>query len=175
MPALRADEDALTQAIVTLASESGRYGYRRLTALLPSFGWRVGRDRVQRIWRREGRKIPKKHKPRAWLRLNDGELCWDLVAITIWEIGAAICSFKEWPMRIMTVATVLALVIASQPVSAKETAEAASQNPKMSASRSYSAEESATLSRAARTKAEAQERIWDLKKKIIAKGICTGC
>jgi len=78
-------------------------------------------------------------------------------------------------MRIMTVATVLALLIASQSVSAKETTEAGSGNPKMSASRSYSAEESATLSRAARTKAEAQERIWDLKMKTITKGICTGC
>jgi hypothetical protein len=45
----------LTQAIVTLASEYGRYGYRRNTALLRISGWRVGKDLVQRIWRREGR------------------------------------------------------------------------------------------------------------------------
>ena len=78
-------------------------------------------------------------------------------------------------MRIMTATTVLALLIASQSVSAKETTEAGSGNPKMSASRSYSAEESATLGRAARTKAEAQERVWDRKMKIITRGICTGC
>ena len=54
VPTVRADEDALTHAIVTLASEYGRYGYRRITALLQIAGWRVGKDRVQRIWRREG-------------------------------------------------------------------------------------------------------------------------
>ncbi len=72
VPTARADEDALTRAIVTLASEYGRYGYRRITALLQSAGWRVGRDRVQRIWRREGLKVPKTHRPRGRLWLNDG-------------------------------------------------------------------------------------------------------
>jgi len=72
VPILRADEDALTQAVIALASQYGRYGYRRIAALLQRIGWKVGRDRVQRIWRREGLKVPKKHKPRARLRLNDG-------------------------------------------------------------------------------------------------------
>ena len=54
----REDEDALTQAIVQLASQYGRYGYRRITALLKRAGWRVGKDRVERIWRREGLKVP---------------------------------------------------------------------------------------------------------------------
>ena len=44
--------DALTQAIVVLASQYGRYGYRRITALLKRAGWQVGKDRVERIWRR---------------------------------------------------------------------------------------------------------------------------
>ena len=52
----REDEDALTQAIIQLASQYGRYGYRRITALLQRAGWRVGKDRVERIWRREGLK-----------------------------------------------------------------------------------------------------------------------
>ncbi len=72
VPTLQADEDALTQAIVALASEYGRYGYRRITALLQAAGWAVGKDRVQRIWRREGLKVPKKHKPRSRLWLDDG-------------------------------------------------------------------------------------------------------
>jgi putative transposase len=55
----RNDEDVLTRAIVTLATKYGRYGYRRITALLRSGGWQVGKDRVQRIWRREGLKVPK--------------------------------------------------------------------------------------------------------------------
>ena len=66
------DEDALTLAIVALAAEYGRYGYRRITALLNEAGWRVGKDRVQRIWRREGLKVPGKQKPRGRLWLNDG-------------------------------------------------------------------------------------------------------
>jgi transposase InsO family protein len=54
----REDEDALTRAIVEFASEYGRYGYRRITALLKRDGWQVGKDRVERIWRRERRKRP---------------------------------------------------------------------------------------------------------------------
>ena len=68
----RNDEDALTRAILQLASEYGRYGYRRITALLRDAGWEVGKDRVQRIWRREGLKVPQKQRPRGRLWLNDG-------------------------------------------------------------------------------------------------------
>ena len=71
-PIQRMDEDALTRTIITLASEYGRYGYRRITGLLRMAGWQVGKDRVQRIWRREGLKIPKKQRPRRRLWLNDG-------------------------------------------------------------------------------------------------------
>ncbi|KQO77864.1 transposase [Methylobacterium sp. Leaf88] len=59
MPTVPADEDALTRAIIALASEYGRYGHRRVTALLQAAGWQVGKDRVQRIWRREGLKSRK--------------------------------------------------------------------------------------------------------------------
>ncbi len=68
----RNDEDELTRAILQLASEYGRYGYRRITALLCDAGWEVGKDRVQRIWRREGLKVPQKQRPRGRLWLNDG-------------------------------------------------------------------------------------------------------
>jgi putative transposase len=68
----RTDEDALTRDIITLASEYGRYGYRRITALLRTRGWHVGKDRVQRIWRREGLKVPTKQRARRRLWLNDG-------------------------------------------------------------------------------------------------------
>ena len=71
-PTQREDEDRLTQAIITLASQYGRYGYRRITALLKRAGWQVGKDRVERIWRREGLKVPQKQKPRGRLWLNDG-------------------------------------------------------------------------------------------------------
>ncbi len=66
------DEDALTRAIIALGAKYGRYGYRRITALLRSAGWEVGKDRVQRIWRREGLRVPQKQRPRGRLWLNDG-------------------------------------------------------------------------------------------------------
>src|SRR4029077_679189 len=47
LPIKRTDEDALTRTIIALASEYGRYGYRRVTALLREEGWHVGKDRVQ--------------------------------------------------------------------------------------------------------------------------------
>lgn len=71
-PTQRADEDQLTQAIIALAKQYGRYGYRRITALLNRAGWQVGKDRVERIWRREGLKVPQRQKPRGRLWLNDG-------------------------------------------------------------------------------------------------------
>jgi transposase InsO family protein len=72
LPLYRTDEDALTRDIIALASEYGRYGYRRITALLQARGWPIGKDRVQRIWRREGLKVPQKQRPRGPLWLNDG-------------------------------------------------------------------------------------------------------
>jgi len=71
-PTQRNDEDRLTRAIIALAGQYGRFGYRRITALLQQVGWHVGKDRVQRIWRREGLKVPAKQKPRGRLWLNDG-------------------------------------------------------------------------------------------------------
>ena len=63
-PTQRDDEDALTRAIIALASQYGRYGYRRIAVSLREAGWRVSKDRVERIWRREGLKVPQKQKPR---------------------------------------------------------------------------------------------------------------
>jgi len=71
-PTQREDEDALTQAIIAAASQYGRYGYRRIAAVLRDDGWHVGKDRVERIWRREGLKVPQKQKPRGRLWFNDG-------------------------------------------------------------------------------------------------------
>lgn len=68
----RADEDELTRAVIHLACQYGRYGYKKITALLQHSGWKVGRDRVERIWRREGLKVPKKQRPRRRLWLADG-------------------------------------------------------------------------------------------------------
>lgn len=66
------EEPALTERIVALASQYGRYGYRRVTALLQQEGWSVNHKRVERIWRREGLKVPVKQPKRGRLWLNDG-------------------------------------------------------------------------------------------------------
>jgi putative transposase len=66
------DEDQLREQIVALASKYGRYGYRRVTALLQEAGWLVNRKRVERIWRQEGLKVPSKQPKRSRLWLNDG-------------------------------------------------------------------------------------------------------
>ena len=72
MPTPRDDEAALTADIVALAVQYGRYGYRRITAMLWRQGWSVNVKRVERIWRREGLKVPAKQPKRGRLWLNDG-------------------------------------------------------------------------------------------------------
>jgi transposase InsO family protein len=66
------DEAVLTANIVSLASDYGRYGYRRITALLTADGWRVNHKPVERVWRQEGLKVPARHPKRGRLWLNDG-------------------------------------------------------------------------------------------------------
>jgi transposase InsO family protein len=72
VPRGRADEDALTADIVALASQYGRYGYRRIAVLLRDAGWAVNVKRVERIWRREGLKVPSRQPKKGRLWLNDG-------------------------------------------------------------------------------------------------------
>jgi putative transposase len=66
------DEQVLSEAIIALAKQYGRYGYRRVTALLCHAGWTVNHKRVERIWRREGLKVPQRQPKRGRLWLNDG-------------------------------------------------------------------------------------------------------
>ena len=66
------DEEPLSKRIVELATDYGRYGYRRITALLQADGWRVNHKRVERIWRQEGLKVPARQPKRRRLWLNDG-------------------------------------------------------------------------------------------------------
>jgi putative transposase len=71
-PRIPDDEARLTADILELAKRFGRYGYRRITALLRDAGWAVNRKRVERIWRREGLKVPRRQPKRGRLWLNDG-------------------------------------------------------------------------------------------------------
>ena len=67
------DEERLTADIVELARQYGRYGYRKIAALLRSTaGWVVNDKRVERIWRQEGLRVPQKQPKRGRLWLNDG-------------------------------------------------------------------------------------------------------
>lgn len=68
----RSDEDALRAAIITLASQYGRYGYRLIAGLLRQAGWQVSHGRVARIWQQEGLKVPQKQPKRGRLWLADG-------------------------------------------------------------------------------------------------------
>ena len=90
-PSRPKDEAALVATIIALATQYGRYGYRRITALLQAAGWVVNRKRVERLWRRpsagscrpslraridgatiDGLKVPAKQPKRGRLWLNDG-------------------------------------------------------------------------------------------------------
>ena len=66
------EQRLLRERITELASEYGRYGYRRVTALLKTEGWHVNHKRVERIWRQEGLKVPKRQPKRRRLWFNDG-------------------------------------------------------------------------------------------------------
>jgi transposase InsO family protein len=66
------NEPRLVARLIALASEYGRYGYRRITAMLGQEGWKVNHKRIERLWRREGLKVPAKQPKRRRLWLNDG-------------------------------------------------------------------------------------------------------
>jgi putative transposase len=71
-PRGRDDEERLTADIVEFARQYGRYGYRKVAALLRDAGWLVNAKRVERIWKREGLKVPPRQPKRGRLWLADG-------------------------------------------------------------------------------------------------------
>jgi putative transposase len=70
--AVPSDEPRLVKRMIELATLYGRYGYRRVTALLHQEGWRVNHKRIERLWRQEGLKVPPRQPKRGRLWLNDG-------------------------------------------------------------------------------------------------------
>ncbi|MFZ0114138.1 MAG: IS3 family transposase [Xanthobacteraceae bacterium] len=72
VPRGREDEERLTADTIALARQYGRYGYRKIAGLLEQAGWLVNDKRVERIWRREGLKVPHKQPKRGRLWLSDG-------------------------------------------------------------------------------------------------------
>ena len=71
-PRGRADEEQLVADMIELTRQYGRYGYRRIAALLRDAGWQVNDKRVERLWKREGLKVPIKQPKKSRLWLNDG-------------------------------------------------------------------------------------------------------
>ena len=72
VPRGRPDEERLTADLIALARQYGRYGYRKIAGLLEQAGWIVNDKRVERIWKREGLKVPHKQPKRGRLWLADG-------------------------------------------------------------------------------------------------------
>ena len=102
----RGDEQALRDEIIKLACQYGRYGYRRITALLRNQGWVVNHKRVERIWRQEGLKVPQKQPKRRHLWLNDGS-CIRLRALYrnhVWSYDFVADRTTDWrAIRILTI------------------------------------------------------------------------
>lgn len=69
-PVKRADEAEIRERIIYLACNFGRVGYRMVTNMLRNDGILINHKRVERIWREEGLKLPKKQtkKRRFWLK-----------------------------------------------------------------------------------------------------------
>ena len=68
MPRESSDEQALRARIVALATRFGRYGYRRVAALLRREGWHVNHKRVERLWQADGSilRLRAEHPNHVW-------------------------------------------------------------------------------------------------------------
>jgi putative transposase len=67
-------EDDLRLALIRLAKQYGRYGYRKIGELLRAEGWAVNHKKVERIWREEGLQLPHRHKRRKRLYHHDASI-----------------------------------------------------------------------------------------------------
>ena len=65
VPKSRDDEDRLVRDMTERARQYGGYGYRRIAAMLRDAGWQLNDKRVERLWRREGLKVPMKQPKRG--------------------------------------------------------------------------------------------------------------
>ena len=68
------DDDSLRLALIRLAKQYGRYGYRKITKLLRMEGWKVNHKKVERLWRKEGLQLPRRHKKRKRLYHKDSSV-----------------------------------------------------------------------------------------------------
>ena len=105
-PQVPEDEEKLVERMTELAVQYGRYGYRRIAALLRIEGWRVNHKRMERLWRREGLKVPQKQPRRRRLWWNDGS-CYRLRPLYpnhVWSYDfVADRTSNGRPLRMLTV------------------------------------------------------------------------
>ena len=100
------DEPRLVERIIALATQYGRDGYRRITGLLRGEGWRVNRKRVERLWRREGLKVPQKQPELGRLWLTDGSCvrCRPAYRLHVWAYDFLTARTHDGrPLKILTV------------------------------------------------------------------------
>lgn len=69
-----ATDDTLRLALIRLAKQYGRYGYRKVAELLRAEGWRANHKKVERLWREEGLQLPHRHKKRKRLYHHDASV-----------------------------------------------------------------------------------------------------
>ena len=72
--AVEQDDDCLRQALIRLAKQYGRYGYRKIAELLRIEGWKVNHKKIERLWREEGLQLPQRHKKRKRLYHKDSSI-----------------------------------------------------------------------------------------------------
>ena len=118
MVQVRADEAALRTDVVRLASRFGRYGYRRITNLLRIEGWQANYKRVERIWRQEGLKVPRRQPERGRLWLGGVLVFPGVWAVWAWLAGWGTVqaqAIAPWvpDQPIVVVAVMVALCVAS--------------------------------------------------------------
>ena len=98
------DEPKLLRRMAELASQYGRYGYRRVAKMLRKEGFAANPKRIERLWRREGLKVPRRQPKRKRLWLNDGS-CVRLRpahANHVWSYGFVSCRTSDGrPLRML--------------------------------------------------------------------------
>ena len=72
--AVEKNDDDLRLAVIRLAKNYGRYGYRKIAELLRIEGWQVNHKKVERLWREEGLQLPRRHKRKRRLYHKDSSI-----------------------------------------------------------------------------------------------------
>ena len=94
----RQDDEELRLEMIRLAKKYGRYGYRMITELLNTAGWKVNHKKVERLWREEGLQLPKRHKKRKRLYHKDTSIIRLRPKFPnhIWSIAPRHCHSDRW-------------------------------------------------------------------------------